>query len=86
MAEIVYGRWAAMETIRAGRREVQQLALADGVEEKGIIADLVAVAQQKGIPIKRMVRRMMDRRQFLHLTSTTGLACRPRPQHSMPKR
>ena len=60
MAEIVYGRWAAMETIRAGRREVQQLALADGVEEKGIIADLVAVAQQKGIPIKRMVRRMMD--------------------------
>ncbi len=60
MAEIVYGRWAAMETIRAGRREVQQLALADGVEEKGIIADLVAIAQQKGIPIKRMVRRMMD--------------------------
>jgi 23S rRNA (guanosine2251-2'-O)-methyltransferase len=60
MAEIVYGRWAAMETIRAGRREVQQLGIADGVEEKGIIADLIAVAQQRGIPIKRMVRRMMD--------------------------
>lgn len=60
MAEIIYGRWAAMETIRAGRREVQQLALADGVEEKGIIADLVAAAQQRGIPTKRMVRRMMD--------------------------
>ncbi|MEP7288920.1 MAG: 23S rRNA (guanosine(2251)-2'-O)-methyltransferase RlmB [Chloroflexota bacterium] len=60
MSEIVYGRWAALETLRAGRREVQQLTLAEGIEEKGIIVDLTAAALQRNIPIKRVNRRMMD--------------------------
>jgi 23S rRNA (guanosine2251-2'-O)-methyltransferase len=60
MSEVVYGRWAVMETIRAGRREVQQLVLAEGIEDKGIIADLVAAAQQRSITVKRIPRRMMD--------------------------
>jgi 23S rRNA (guanosine2251-2'-O)-methyltransferase len=60
MSEIVYGRWAAMETIRAGRRAVQQMLLAEGVEDKGIIIDLQAVAQQRSIPVKRLARRMLD--------------------------
>ncbi len=60
MSEIVYGRWAAMETIRAGRRAVQQMLLAEGVEDKGIIVDLQAVAQQRSIPVKRLNRRMLD--------------------------
>jgi 23S rRNA (guanosine2251-2'-O)-methyltransferase len=60
MSDIVYGRWAAMETLRAARREVQQLVLAEGVEEKGIVTDLMAQAQQRSIPIKRIPRRIMD--------------------------
>ncbi len=60
MSEIVYGRWAVMETIRAGRRQVEQLPLAEGIEEKGIILDLIAAAQERGIPVKRVNRRMMD--------------------------
>ena len=60
MSEIVYGRWAVMETIRAGRRQVEQLTLAEGIEEKGIILDLIAAAQERGIPVKRVNRRMMD--------------------------
>jgi 23S rRNA (guanosine2251-2'-O)-methyltransferase len=60
MSEIIYGRWAAMETLRAGRREVQQLVLAEGTEEKGIVLDLMAEAQQRGITVKRIARRMMD--------------------------
>jgi 23S rRNA (guanosine2251-2'-O)-methyltransferase len=60
MSEIIYGRWAAMETLRAGRREVQQLVLAEGTEEKGIVVDLMAEAQQRGITVKRIARRMMD--------------------------
>lgn len=60
MSEIIYGRWAAMETLRAGRREVQQLVLAEGTEEKGIVVDLIAEAQQRGLTVKRIARRMMD--------------------------
>jgi 23S rRNA (guanosine2251-2'-O)-methyltransferase len=60
MTEVIYGRWAALETIRAARREVQQLVLAEGIEEKGIILDLIAVAQQRNVPVKRIPRRMVD--------------------------
>jgi len=60
MSEIVYGRWATMETLRAARREVHQFVLAEGVEEKGIISDLMAQAQQRNLPIKRIPRRIMD--------------------------
>src|SRR5260370_36296127 len=59
MSEIVYGRWAAMETIRAGRRAVQQMLLAEGVEDKGIILDLLAVAQERSVPVKRLARRVL---------------------------
>ena len=60
MTEIVYGRWAVMETMRARRREIQQLVLAEGVEDKGIITDMMAEAQSRGVPIKHINRRMMD--------------------------
>ena len=60
MTEIVYGRWAVMETMRARRREIQQLVLAEGVEEKGIISDILAEAQSRGVTVKHINRRMMD--------------------------
>jgi 23S rRNA (guanosine2251-2'-O)-methyltransferase len=60
MAEIVYGRWAVMETLRAGRRTLEQLTIAEGVEDKGIVADLIAAAQERKVPVKRINRRMMD--------------------------
>lgn len=49
-----------METLRAARREFFQLTIAEGVEEKGIITDLIAEVQQRKIPIKRINRRMLD--------------------------
>ncbi len=60
MSEIIYGRWAVMETMRAGRRQLQQMVLAEGVEEKGIVNDLMAQAKLLGLPVKRISRRMMD--------------------------
>lgn len=60
MSEIIYGRWAVMETMRAGRRQLQQMVLAEGIEEKGIVNDLMTEARQRGLPIKRIPRRMMD--------------------------
>src|SRR5512143_4139614 len=58
--DIIYGRWAALETLRAARRKVQQLVLADGIEERGIILDLIAQAQQRNVPVARVQRRMVD--------------------------
>ncbi len=60
MSEVVYGRWAALETMRAGRRALQGVLLADGIEEKGIVADIIAEATQRGVPPKKVQRRMMD--------------------------
>lgn len=60
MAEVVYGRWAALETMRAGRRELQGLLLADGIEEKGIVADIIAEASAHGLTPVKVQRRMMD--------------------------
>lgn len=60
MPEFVYGNWAIVETMRAGRRKMDQLLLADGVEEKGTTAELVEMANSKGVPVKRMPRRILD--------------------------
>ncbi len=58
--DIIYGRWAALETLRAARRKIKQLVLAEGVEERGIILDLIAQAQQRNVPVARIPRRMVD--------------------------
>lgn len=60
MADVIYGRWASLETIRAGRRAVQHVLLAEGIEEKGVVADVIAAATQRGLAIKHTQRRMMD--------------------------
>ncbi|MEL6272284.1 MAG: 23S rRNA (guanosine(2251)-2'-O)-methyltransferase RlmB [Chloroflexota bacterium] len=60
MPEFVYGNWAIVETMRAGRRSVEQLILADGVEEKGTTAEIVGMANELNVPIKRMPRRILD--------------------------
>jgi 23S rRNA (guanosine2251-2'-O)-methyltransferase len=60
MAEIIFGRWATLETMRAGRREIQYLTLAEGMDEKGIVADIIAAAQQRNVTTKRVPRRMLD--------------------------
>ena len=44
MQEFIYGNWAIVEAIRAGRRVCDQLILADGVEEKGTTAEILALA------------------------------------------
>jgi 23S rRNA (guanosine2251-2'-O)-methyltransferase len=49
-----------METLRAGRRDVTQIILAEGAEEKGIILDLIGLAKKRNIPVKKVARRMID--------------------------
>lgn len=74
MSEILYGRWATLETMRAGRREVQQVMMAEGIEEKGIITDIIAEAEQRNCKIKRISRRMLD--DLSHGVNHQGVAVR----------
>jgi 23S rRNA (guanosine2251-2'-O)-methyltransferase len=60
MAEFVYGHWAVMETLRSGRRNIEQILLGETVEEKGMVADIIKVATERGLTIRRLPRRIID--------------------------
>jgi 23S rRNA (guanosine2251-2'-O)-methyltransferase len=60
MAEFVYGHWAVMETLRAGRRTFEQLLLSETVEEKGLVAEIVSTAHERGVTVRRVQRRIID--------------------------
>src|SRR5688572_26789087 len=60
MAEFIYGHWSVMEALRAGRRAMEQLLLTETVEEKGVVADIVNTAAQRGVPVRRVARRIID--------------------------
>jgi 23S rRNA (guanosine2251-2'-O)-methyltransferase len=60
MSDFVYGRWPVLECMRAGRRTIQKLLMAEGVSEKGVITDIMQMAESKNIEIRRVPRRVMD--------------------------
>jgi 23S rRNA (guanosine2251-2'-O)-methyltransferase len=61
MNEVLYGRNAVREALRAGRRKIYKVVLAQGIKEKGIVADIVTLAAKSGAPIQRVERRQLDR-------------------------
>lgn len=60
MAEFIYGHWAVMETLRAGRRTIEQLLVAENAEEKGMTAQIIAEARARGVKVQRSPRRILD--------------------------
>ena len=60
MSEFLYGRWPVLECLRASRRHFQQLLIADGVEEKEIIRDIINEANRHKVQISRVPRRIID--------------------------
>ncbi|KAB2864437.1 MAG: 23S rRNA (guanosine(2251)-2'-O)-methyltransferase RlmB [Anaerolineae bacterium] len=60
MSDFIYGRWPVLETLRAGRRQFQQVLIAEGTEEKNIITDIINTAQTKGVEVRRVPRRIVD--------------------------
>jgi 23S rRNA (guanosine2251-2'-O)-methyltransferase len=63
MRELIYGRNPVHECLRAGRREVFKLLVAEGAQEKGTLAQSLqlAAASGKRIPIQRVPRVQLDR-------------------------
>ncbi len=60
MTEFIYGHWAIMEALRANRRQMEQLLVTETVEEKGIAAEIMQTAQEKGVKVRRVPRRIID--------------------------
>lgn len=63
MRELIYGRNAVYECLRAKRREVFKLLVAEGAQEKGVLAQSLQLAASSGkrIPIQRVPRAQLDR-------------------------
>ncbi len=59
--EVLYGRNAVREALRARRRTLRRLLVSRSVQESGIIAEIVRLAEQAGIPVERIERQTLDR-------------------------
>jgi 23S rRNA (guanosine2251-2'-O)-methyltransferase len=60
-AEILYGRHAVLETLRAGRRAVHRVMLGQGVQQQAeIIGEIVAAARQRDCPVLEVGRSALD--------------------------
>jgi len=56
---VLYGRNAVREVLRARRRKLRRLLLADGVRESGV-ADVLALADDAGVQIAAVSRSALD--------------------------
>jgi 23S rRNA (guanosine2251-2'-O)-methyltransferase len=60
--ELLYGRHAVLEALRAGRRRVHRVLLGQGVKQQtGIITEILAAAEQRGCPVAEAPRQALDR-------------------------
>ena len=70
MREFIFGRNPVYEVIRANRRKVYSLLVAEGAQEKGNLTRALELAAQGGAPVRRVPRARLD-----HLSdSHQGLA------------
>jgi 23S rRNA (guanosine2251-2'-O)-methyltransferase len=66
MKEIIYSRNAVYETLRAKRRQPFSLEIAEGVKEKGRLSEILQLAKERKIPVKRVPRGRLDRLKVNH--------------------
>ena len=62
MTEVLYGRNAIREALRAGRRTFQRLLLSSGAQQTGTLAEIVKLAEQRNVAIDLLDRREIDQR------------------------
>lgn len=62
MADLLYGRNAVREALRAQRRTFQRLLVSSGAQESGTLGEVVRLAEKAGVPIEKLDRHELDRR------------------------
>ncbi len=58
--DLLFGRHAVAEALRAGRRHIRRIFLAEGVDRTGILSEVVASARLIGAPVVEMRRERLD--------------------------
>ena len=61
MKEFIYSRNAVYEALRAKRREVFKILVAEGAQEKGHLKEILDFAKQRHIPVERVPRGRLDK-------------------------
>ena len=64
--ELLYGRHPVRESLLAGRRIFHRLLLAQGLKERGDIADTIALARKAGAAVRHVPREELDRLSVNH--------------------
>ena len=62
MTDLLYGRNAVREALRAQRRALQRLLVSSGAQEAGTLGEVVKLAEKVGVPVERVDRHDLDRR------------------------
>lgn len=61
MKEFIYSRNAVYEILRAKRRDVFRIEIAEGVQEKGRLVDILRMARERRIPLEKVQRARLDK-------------------------
>ncbi len=62
MTELLYGRNAVREALRAGRRSFERLTVSAGAQEAGTLGEVIRLAEKADVPIVRVDRHDLDRK------------------------
>lgn len=54
--ETLYGRQPVYEALRAGRRRLQRLLVAEGVRRRDLVLEILTLAERRHIPVKEVAR------------------------------
>ena len=66
MKELLYGRNAVYETLRAKRRQAFRLQIAEGAQEKGRLKDILDLAARRKLPVERVPRARLEKLKANH--------------------
>lgn len=61
MKEWITGRNPVYEVLRAQRRDLFRLQVAQGAEERGRLQEILRMADERGLPVTRVERQTLDR-------------------------
>jgi 23S rRNA (guanosine2251-2'-O)-methyltransferase len=61
MKELIYSRNAVYETLRAKRRQIFSVEIAEGVQDKGRIDEILALAKEQKVKVNRVPRPKLDK-------------------------
>lgn len=60
MTQFLYGKWSVLESLRANRRAFSKLLVVENMNEKGSMTEIIQLAEERGVEIHRVPRRVID--------------------------